>query len=171
MRPVGFLLLLLLALRTSWPSPAEPLEGACDAWIRVKAPQPRLVCGAPVALAAWMPGLEAARVGDTYEVARGRFVRTPTNPDVRLALGGRLDVNRASSDELQAVRGIGPRMAARIVATRPFASWQDLQRVRGIGPATSRRLSRSLRLGPPPPLWPSSPRPGASAPGTPSGFP
>lgn len=65
-----------------------------------------------------------------------------------LALSARahaeVDVNTASLDELQKVRGIGPAMAARIVAARapgPFRDAEDLQdRVRGFGPARVRQL-------------------------------
>lgn len=56
----------------------------------------------------------------------------------------RVDVDRATAVELQALPGIGPALAARIVAFRdsngPFGSIARLQRVRGIGPATARRL-------------------------------
>nr|WP_297430510.1 helix-hairpin-helix domain-containing protein [uncultured Actinotalea sp.] len=53
--------------------------------------------------------------------------------------GGLVDVNRAGPGELEALPGIGPVLAERIVADRqehgPFASVDDLQRVRGIGPS------------------------------------
>ncbi|HEY5218496.1 MAG TPA: ComEA family DNA-binding protein [Gemmatimonadaceae bacterium] len=56
----------------------------------------------------------------------------------------RLDVDQASAVELQALPGVGPAMAARIVAYRdsngPFGSMDRLRRVKGIGPATSARL-------------------------------
>jgi len=51
----------------------------------------------------------------------------------------RLDVNTATSAELNALPGIGPTLAGRIVAERdtrgPYAALDDLRRVRGIGPA------------------------------------
>jgi competence protein ComEA len=43
-----------------------------------------------------------------------------------------LDVNRASEGELGALPGVGPALAARIVAARPFASVDDLRRVPGM---------------------------------------
>jgi len=56
-----------------------------------------------------------------------------------------LDVNRASAEDLDTLKGIGPALAARIVqarAERPFRDWADLQaRVRGLGPTTAARLS------------------------------
>ncbi|MGH7669170.1 MAG: ComEA family DNA-binding protein [Gemmatimonadaceae bacterium] len=56
----------------------------------------------------------------------------------------RVDVDRATANELQALPGIGPALAARIVAFRdsngPFGSMTRLQQVKGIGPATAKRL-------------------------------
>lgn len=51
-----------------------------------------------------------------------------------------IDLNRATSEELEQVRGIGPALAARIIARRDevggFGRVEDLIEVRGIGPAT-----------------------------------
>lgn len=58
-----------------------------------------------------------------------------------------IDVNTASADELQTVRGIGPSIAARIIEERargPFRDLADLEaRVKGIGPASVRRFAES----------------------------
>ncbi len=71
----------------------------------------------------------------------------------RLALGLPLDLNRASAEELAAVPGIGPALAARIVEDRarrgPFPSLDDLRRVRGVGPARLARARGHLETGPP----------------------
>jgi competence protein ComEA len=57
-----------------------------------------------------------------------------------------LNVNRATAVELEALPGIGPSLARRIVADReaqgPFASIAALDRVPGIGPALLARLGR-----------------------------
>jgi competence ComEA-like helix-hairpin-helix protein len=47
----------------------------------------------------------------------------------------KLNVNTASLAELENIRGIGPVMAERIIAARPFKSADDLRRVKGIGDA------------------------------------
>jgi DNA uptake protein ComE-like DNA-binding protein len=46
---------------------------------------------------------------------------------------GKIDINTATEKELRTVPGIGPTMAARIIAARPFKSADDLKRVSGIG--------------------------------------
>jgi len=46
---------------------------------------------------------------------------------------GKIDVNTATEKELRSVPGIGPEMAARIIAARPFRSADDLKKVSGIG--------------------------------------
>ncbi len=68
-------------------------------------------------------------------------VRAPLAPPAPFR---RVDVDRATTAELQRLPGIGPALAARIVAFRdsngPFGSLARLQRVKGIGPAIARRL-------------------------------
>lgn len=76
--------------------------------------------------------------------------RTPPQPQPILLVGAQIitpvfiapqptlvNVNSASVDELIALPGIGPTLAARIIAFReehgPFSSVEDLRLVRGIG--------------------------------------
>lgn len=49
------------------------------------------------------------------------------------ASGARLDINTATSEALLAIPGIGPVLAGRIIAARPFKSADELARVKGIG--------------------------------------
>lgn len=51
-----------------------------------------------------------------------------------------VDLNTATLTELDALPRVGPAMAARIVAKRPFRRPDDLRRVSGIGPSTLRAL-------------------------------
>jgi len=63
---------------------------------------------------------------------------------------GKVDVNRAESAALQGLPGVGPVLAARIVAARgeaPFRTVDDLTRVPGIGAATLDRLRDHITVG------------------------
>jgi competence protein ComEA len=59
-------------------------------------------------------------------------------------------VNRASAKEFEALDGIGPVLASRIVAFRkangPFASIDDLEKVPGIGASTLAKFKNKLRV-------------------------
>jgi competence protein ComEA len=61
-----------------------------------------------------------------------------------------VDVNRAGVEELTALPGIGPVLAARIVAYRdsagPFRTLSDLTAVSGIGPATVARVAERVSI-------------------------
>jgi competence protein ComEA len=62
-----------------------------------------------------------------------------------------VDVGAAPFGEIEALPGVGPVLAARIVAEReraPFASLDDLTRVPGVGAATIERLRPLARCGP-----------------------
>lgn len=61
----------------------------------------------------------------------------------------RVDMNLASEIELMVLKGVGPKLAARIVEERttngPFRSVDDLQRVHGFGPRTIEKNRERLR--------------------------
>ncbi|MCC5842448.1 MAG: helix-hairpin-helix domain-containing protein [Opitutales bacterium] len=60
--------------------------------------------------------------------------------------GETLDLNSASREELQRLPRIGPALAERIEAGRPYRSVDDLARVSGIGPATLEQLRPFVRI-------------------------
>jgi len=89
---------------------------------------------------------------DLGEIPAGSRVdgRCSVRADPRLMRALRLpvDVNSAGPDALQTLPGIGPVLADRIVAGRPFPSLDALQSVSGIGPATVRRIASRARVDP-----------------------
>jgi hypothetical protein len=59
-----------------------------------------------------------------------------------------LDLNRASPEELERVRGVGPERAQRLAENRPYRSWEDVERVEGFSHALVEDLkSAGVTLG------------------------
>lgn len=53
-----------------------------------------------------------------------------------------VDANTATRAQLESLPGVGPALAQRVLAARPFTGWADLmQRVPGVKAATARKLS------------------------------
>jgi len=65
-------------------------------------------------------------------------------------IGGKVNINNATVEELQTIKGIGPAMAARILEYRRsnggFASVDDLRNVKGIGEKTFAKLRESIKV-------------------------
>ncbi len=85
------------------------------------------------------PRAKAATRAETAPRAASETVPRSSGPSEPI------DLNSASLAELDRLPGIGPSLAARIVAHRdsagPFESLEALQRVRGIGPALAAKLA------------------------------
>ncbi len=58
-----------------------------------------------------------------------------------------IDFNTAELEQLIQVPGVGPKIAERIVASRPFDTLGDIQRVSGIGPSVFERIKPFVSLG------------------------
>lgn len=100
-------------------------------------------------------GMESARqLGRASEAADapGAESGQPLTPQSAFDADGRLDLNRATLDELQTLPGIGPAIAGRIVALREqrggFVYLEELLDVSGIGPARFEQLRDQITLGP-----------------------
>ena len=64
--------------------------------------------------------------------------------------GGIININTATSEELQTLKGIGPKTADKIIEYRQnngaFKTIEDIQNVRGIGAKTFEKLKSRLRV-------------------------
>ena len=76
-----------------------------------------------------------------------------SRPASTVSMADPIDVNQASAAELSLLPGVGPSLAAAIVADREsrgaFRRPQDLDRVRGIGPAILARILPHVTVGAP----------------------
>lgn len=63
---------------------------------------------------------------------------------------GRINLNTATVNQIETIKGIGPKTAARIIKQRNamgrFTRLEDLLRIKGIGPKTLRRLSGIVEI-------------------------
>ena len=58
----------------------------------------------------------------------------------------KVDINTASAEELTTISGIGPELAERIIAARPFGSVENLVNVPGIGAVLLKRIKPELKV-------------------------
>lgn len=81
------------------------------------------------------PALANGTIADGATVRlKGGWALVDSAPQATRVFGGRLSLNRASQAELEGLPGVGPALAARIVAGRPYTRLADLDAVKGIGP-------------------------------------
>jgi competence protein ComEA len=58
----------------------------------------------------------------------------------------RINVNTASASELENLPGVGPKMAAKLIAGRPYSSLNDLDKIKGIGPSMLKKLEPRVKF-------------------------
>ena len=125
---------LLLAVR--WLAPRPRLGTAHAAW---RCAPPAIAIereGQGVECATTPP--RGARAGDRFSLDQTR-TGILVEPRGRMAgarlelFGAVVDLNAATVDELMSLPRVGPAMAERIVAGRPYAHARELRRLQGIG--------------------------------------
>jgi competence protein ComEA len=93
-----------------------------------------------------------APTGPTATRSPAPDARAPDAGDGGTDAGGAVDLNHATAEELRTLPGIGPALAARVVAWRtehgPFRSVEALESVPGIGHKTATRLRPRVKASP-----------------------
>lgn len=136
----------------SSPSPSHVrVRGQVEApgWVQ---PRRMDIHSAILAAGGSVEGVENAPIsaGWTVEVGENKRIRLSPSAEM-LVFGLPLPLNSVDASALEALPGIGPSKAARIVADRElngdFRTVDELQRVRGIGPHTLDQLRPFLEAG------------------------
>jgi DNA uptake protein ComE-like DNA-binding protein len=63
-----------------------------------------------------------------------------------VAPGERINLNTASQTQLEALPGVGPKFAARLIAGRPYSGFEDVDHVKGVGPKMLEKLKTLVRF-------------------------
>lgn len=95
-------------------------------------------------------GDKDARLSAAMVVGEGAGEKSPAEPRLAVFIFRPLDLNRIDFETLRVLKGVGPKMAAAIIAYRqnhgPFLRIEDLLEVKGVGPAKFKVLCRSLAV-------------------------
>jgi competence ComEA-like helix-hairpin-helix protein len=116
----------------------------------------RRVRGIGAALATTLAGRVTLPAGPARSNGPGNRALTPLKAaSGAISAGvpeGPLDINYIGLTDLQKVRGVGPALAARLIARRDslgrFTSWNQVDEVAGVGPVMLSRLKETLVLRP-----------------------
>jgi len=115
-------------------------------------PEGSRVEAAVTAAGGLLPGAEANNINLAMLVTDGQQINVPGIVDTSHVNAGRVNINTATVDELDALPGIGPTTAQSIVDYRlqhgPFQVIQEIQNVPGIGPATFAVFQDYISVGP-----------------------
>jgi competence ComEA-like helix-hairpin-helix protein len=95
-------------------------------------------------VAALAAASDSAKQATSAKATRARSTNTATKPAAATSPTTPIDLNRATAVELEAISGVGPALAARLIARRDslraFRSYDDVDAVRGIGPAMLEKI-------------------------------
>lgn len=65
----------------------------------------------------------------------------PTTASITPLISGKLNLNTATAEQLEALPKVGPSLAKKILEGRPYRSLDDLDVVKGVGPSTLKTLA------------------------------
>ena len=107
---------------------------------------------ARAAIDAQIDAVESARKSGKKSKGKGKKAKKPKGEAVAkveiASVSSKIDLDIATQEQIESLRGIGPAMAKRIVADRdslgPFGSLKGFERVRGIGPKLAAKLDSSV---------------------------
>ena len=57
-----------------------------------------------------------------------------------------VNINTATEQQIETIPGVGPALAVRIIAGRPYSTVSDIDRVKGIGPAKMTTLRSYIKV-------------------------
>lgn len=127
--------------------PTQPVAQPCRPAVTIDG---RLHCGEPVlAVLHALCGGPTPGDGDAVSLADGCRVRARIAGAELIVLGVPIDLNSAATEALEALPGIGPALARRIIEARPLRGVDDLLRVKGIGKVRLAAIRPHVRADPP----------------------
>lgn len=97
-------------------------------------------------LGVWNPAAFPPVVDSSPVVAATNEIVSSASAEIVL-----VDLNTGTLEEILKLPGVGPKLAERIIAHRPYKTLDDLDAVPGIGPATVKRLEPLIRISSPKP--------------------
>lgn len=98
----------------------------------------------PVVSRAALPEVRGSTMGASSAEASQEPPSYSTTASITPLISGRLNLNTATQEQLEALPDVGPALAQRIIAGRPYRSLKDLDAVKGVGTATLKKLAPLL---------------------------